>query len=1021
MEIVRYYYTYKLLHLTFKTFFIIVFFLCNNISIAQQKVVKFENYSKEDGLLHSYVLSILQDSEGYLWVGSYGGLNRYDGTSFEGFHQKSLIKTPTNVVYDILKPKNPNAKHTLWLGTDDGLVYLHKPTMQFQHFSHLSVDVLKMLEDDNGILWLGTANHGLMKFDPETGEFSKTSLSKNTEQSWGDNLSIMYKDKSGNLWMGGNNTGLIRYNLQTDQYSCFFKDSTQSKQGSRTVTCIYEYGNDFIIGLAETGLHLFEKRNQSFFPLLYTENISQKIYPHITGIETDHEGDLWISTLGGGVYETSISKNGSIIPTISSVTQYIKGSCIPNSIPNNIVNVFYKDRTDNLWIGTLGGGLSKIDFYKHKFNQFQIQRNGNSNTDQKSVLAIETNSFGHVWYGTQSDGIYIYKSDFTLIKHIPLLVEETGNRHVVRQIYRDPNGYMWIGVDGGIFLFSSDGNEKKFFSLAPLDLAKATVHSLCVDNENFLWFGAYNVGLYKIKLPKNPFTMNDSFQPERYKSDPKDSQTISSNGIWAIYEDQGGELWVGTDNGLDLYIREGNFFKTVLKKNVSCILDPTKVRSNELWIGTYGEGLYLINKSNYSHFNFNSKKGLNNDNINGILEDLNGKIWVGTEKGLSKIDPDGIYNSDLSSISQQKSNISRIKKFYINDGLQGNDFYLNANVALEDGRLIFGGPNGFNVFEPQGILINNYSFPVKITDIKINNESIILDSLSKRTQPEYMDSIHLKFHQNYFSIEFNQINLSTPEQVVYEYKLEGYDSDWIKTDAFNRRITYTGIPEGDYVLKIKGTNSDGFSSEEPTSLSITIDSPWYRSTLFKTIWGITLLSIIILGYFFITKMNKQKQKNALRYQQEEFEKEKLKADLEYKNKELSSSAMYLLNRNEKLIEIKGMVEDTMRKNGDRNQKDLNNIISSIDNILKGQDNWENFEKNFNRIDTDFTSRLIETFPSLSKTDIKICTYMRMNLSSKEIASLLNIAPKSLETSRLRIRKKMNLDSSIYLSAFILKF
>lgn len=985
---------------------------------GQQKLLKFENYTKDEGLLHSYILSIFQDSEGYIWVGSYGGLNRFDGSEFTGFSNRTEIKTPTNVIHDIHESSKENGK-SLWFGTDKGLVYLHKPTMQFTHFPKENEGILALEEDAKGNLWLGSEHKGLLKFNPQSKEFTNTELSFTEERAWGDKITTLYTDNLGTLWIGGNNTGLIKFNTSTNTYDRFIIDSTALNFGGNTVNCIYEYHKNLLVGTDGGGLYLFNTRTKEFQKIETSAKNEARIFPKITGIAPDHEGDLWLTTLGGGLFELKISQNTDETIRITESHQYTKSNCGAFSIANNILDILYKDQTGNFWIGTLGGGLTKLDFYNHKFAHYQITDENDGNLDGTSVLCTGQNQEGIIWYGTQSEGIYTYTQSHKQLAHIRLQTADRNNA-VVRKIYCDNSNRMWIGVDGGLFLISADGKRKKYFDLSKQGLAGGSIHAICVDRSNQLWIGVYEHGVYRIPLPSDPFMLGRDLDLSHLYQDTYSKGNLSSNLVWSIYEDKDGQIWSGTSSGLDRFDKRRNSFQRVMEGNVNTLHESDKVSSNSLWVGTYGDGIFFMDKSTYKTINYSTENGLSNNNINGILEDDNGKIWVGTEKGICSIDPTGFYNIDISTLSADQLSNKRVHAYYFQDGLQGHEFHLNANENLNDGRLLFGGPKGFNIFNPQNIIENSYVFQAKITDFKIHNKSIKSDTMYN-VMPEYMDSITLDYVNNYITVEFSQVCLSNHEHAAYLYMLEGYDTDWIKTNDFQGKITYTGLPEGEYFLKIKSINPDGFESLEIRKLYIRILPPWYRTTWFLTFAGITLIIIIIITYKTITKRNQFRHQSALKLQQETFEKDKLQTDIEYKNRELSSSAMYLLNRNEKLIEVRELVETSVKKTEGITTTELNKIIKKIDDILKDKDNWESFEKNFNQIDTDFTKRLMEAFPALSNNDVKICTYMRMNLSSKEIAGLLNIAPKSLETSRLRIRKKMGLESSLYLSDFILKF
>jgi DNA-binding CsgD family transcriptional regulator len=410
------------------------------------------------------------------------------------------------------------------------------------------------------------------------------------------------------------------------------------------------------------------------------------------------------------------------------------------------------------------------------------------------------------------------------------------------------------------------------------------------------------------------------------------------------------------------------------------------------------------------------------NNSNGILEDKLGNVWVSTGKGIARIDPSRLYNAGIEYLAQEEiKDLAGITNYSKNDGLQGHVFNLNASEKLSNDTLQFGGPGGINVIDPTNIPENRYVFPVKIKDIKLYNKSILNEPHLITGPIEYMKGIVLGPKQNYLTIDFREICFTSPEEVTYQYILEGFDADWIYTDAAHNNATYTGLKSGKYVFKVKGSNADGHWGDRVSRLEITIIPPWWGTLIFKGLLISLIAFLLILLYLLLLRHYNDKKQKALQQQKEHYEKEKLKADLAYKNRELTSTTMHMLSRNEKLAEIRGMLAGMKDQSQGIDKAGLNRVIMAIDAEIREKDNWEQFEQNFNTLDNDFIKRLAESYPALSHNDIKICTYMRMNLSSKEIAGLLNITPKSLETSRMRIRRKIHLDPEEYLSHFILRF
>ncbi len=994
---------------------LLVFFSSGGLS-AQSSLLKFDNYTKDDGLLHSYILSITQDHEGFIWIGSCGGLNRFDGSNFKSYRPDEYEGLNSSIIHCIYEPVN-NPENILWIGAETGLIRFSKKEDRFYYMDLIHSPVFAIAEEDNGVLLLGTRDNGLLKFDPETNHTG--SISGITDQ-----VNVIYIERPGVIWLGTLLSGLIKYEEATDRRTVFSVDAQNGKNITHnTITSILRYGNKLYIGTWGGGINIIDlSSNQSSLPV-YDNGNSQLFHSIVTDITADNKGNLWCATQGGGLYRLIRKSGEAEDPLMFEVKNYRSNPNTTDALCSNMLKRVYKDRTGNIWIGSTGGALSKIDFYKQKFKHYLIVNDSGYPIEDNNISSICMDKEGKIWYGTRNSGIYVYEKEKDRYKQIlPYPGNINDPRNSIRTIYKDRYKRLWVGTDYGFFLYYNALSPPVYYGPDKNrtdGLPGHEVIAIQLDKDDALWISVDGAGLSRLSATeinkKDP--SGAGFENFFYLDSTGDG--LLSAQIWSIYCDTKKNLWFATSGGLETFDYEKRKFIPQLYENFSTIYEVPGSDNRFFWLGTFGKGLYLFNHQNKEILFFNTGNGFPNNNINGILEDATGNIWISTGKGLARIETEGLYADSFNDL--EESIPYRIRIFSKSEGLQGHEFNLNAREVPENGNLIFGGPKGYNMFNPIELPENNYIFPVVITDFKLYNKSVIGDEDFKDYVPEYTPAIVLNYKQNYFTIDYTEICFTSPEKVNYQYMLEGFDQNWIPADARHNSATYTGLKDGRYLFKIRAANGDGHWGESMTKLEITITPPFWRRLVFRIFLYFIITGILLLGFYFQSRFLTKKKEKELEYQKSTFERDKLKYDLDYKTKELASSAIQMAKRNEKLNEIKEKLVETSTIARSEVSSRIKSIISEIDNDLKNQSNWESFELNFNLIHNNFITRLAEAYPSLSQTDIKICAFMRMNLSSKEIAELLNITQASLETSRIRIRKKLDLDSSVYLSNFILRF
>jgi len=588
------------------------------------------------------------------------------------------------------------------------------------------------------------------------------------------------------------------------------------------------------------GLNKYDGYNFTVFstdpnnPNSLSNDIIQSIYE-------DRSDILWIGTDGGGLNKFDQEKGQFI--------HYRHDPNDSNSLSDDKVFSIYEDRSGILWIGTEGGGLNKFDQEKGQFIYYTHDPNNPMSLSNDKVFSIYEDRSGILWIGTNGGGLNKFdreKEQFTRYQHDPNNPMSLSNDNVF-SIYEERPGILWIGTNGGgLNIFDREKEQfshNKHDSSNPKSLNNDHVQSIYEDRSGILWIGTWGGGISKFDRYKEQFG--------HYKHDPNSSNSLSSNIVISIYEDRSGILWIGTrGGGLDKFDQEKDQFTRYMhdpndpyslsNNNVFSIFED---RSGILWIGTHA-GLNKFDREKEQFIYYRKKDGLPNDVIYGIKEDNKNNIWVSTNKGISKFNP----------------KTGKFKNFDVNDGLQSNEFNGGAHFQSEDGRIFFGGVNGFNVFHPDSLRSNTYIPPVVITDFQIFNKTVAIQSdgsvegipsLSRHIS--VTNEILLSYQESVFSFEFSALDYSVPGKNQYAYMMEGFDKDWFYTDADRRIATYTNLDAGEYIFKVKASNNNGIWNEEGHSIKIIITPPYWQTWWFRLLTVITIIALVITAHRYRTK------------------------------------------------------------------------------------------------------------------------------------------------------------------------
>ncbi|GAB3535618.1 hypothetical protein GCM10027443_25160 [Pontibacter brevis] len=797
-----------------------------------------------NGLSHNQIKSFLKDSKGFLWVGTASGLNRYDGYKFKVFKYNSN-DTSSLVNNDITKLfEGPEGK--IWVQTSTETCIYDPETEKFLRYNKGAVKkyglpdaaVEDIVQDADGRFWFISKGKGITRYNPTDGSSVRLTHIFNNKHTLSTNdVSAIRQDSKDNLWVIHRNGILEKINSKTLQ--------------------VVERNDD-----------IYQKFNQ------------EQLYYSLT---VDSDDDLWVhlQNVPGGVF---------FYDHATKLLAHFHKNAPRLQLNNNVVRGVVEGAKGKIWIGTDHGGINEIDKQDLSVNYIRHNPELDKSLSHNSINTLYKDNEGIVWIGTFKKGVNYYHPNnirFPHIKH-QSSVSNSLPYNDVNAFVEDARGNLWIGTNGEGLLYwdraAGTYTRYKHDASKPNSLSSDVIVSLLIDRDNTLWVGTYLGGLNRF----------DGAGFTHYKNDPRDPRSLSDDSIWEMYEDQQGNLWLGTlRGGLELFDRRNNVFRhsrsgegefPVHCDYLSSIVEDGK---GNLWVGG-GYGIDVFNretgKSTYFSHDPKDPASLISNNITFILRDSEQNIWIGTSEGLDLYDEktnsfrhytvaDGLPSNTIVAIVEDKakslwistpngvSNMildrkgeitASFKNFDELDGLQSKAFNENAAYLTSKGEVVFGGPNGLNIFKPESIGENSISPRIVFTDFQLFNKSVeagkAVDGrlLFSKAIPE-TQAIALKHNENVFSIEFAALNFFHPEKTKYRYKLEGFDKEWHTVNNTTRRVTYTNLDPGEYEFKVMASNNDGVWNNEGVSMHITVLAPFWLTTEAYAVYFVLAVVLLILA------------------------------------------------------------------------------------------------------------------------------------------------------------------------------
>jgi len=775
------------------------------IGIRKKTDIQFRKLSLSQGLSQTRVGQILQDDEGYIWLGSQHGVNRYDGYSFQVFkHDRDDPGSLSGVyIYSMFKDR----AGTVWIGSDQFLDAFDRKTGKFRHYviDTTTPTILHISQDRKGFLWLSTAQ-GLYRLEPETGAVKRFGQIKGNDHGLStDDVKSTGEDREGTFWVATGN-GLEAFDPETGQVHLRIPLHVEAREFRFLED---SHGLFWIFYGTGNGLALYDKATNTLKHISFGSSATDDSLSGIYNVIEAKDGDLWITTMGAGllrfnhdefafdqyvndptdpqslaenrVIEVFEDRQGNIWTGLhASPPNVFSRNRLPfqrvwpypghvNKLGEMMVNTVFEDRDGDVWLG-VGGALNKVD---RTGALSVIDLSGQNKSIE--ILSIVQDPEGMLWIGTIGAGLYSYDPKSEKIENYRYDKNRANwlTSDVITRIYVEPTGVLWMSTWNGLNRF--DPKARSFAAYRADSTSNRAFFSIVPDDKGNLWVGSL-VGFVKFEKATGQFT--------EYKHDPNNRSSLSNNTVNNIFRDREGTFWLATHNGLNRFNPETGDFKAYFDKD-----------------------------------------GLAGSAISCVLQDKNGELWMSTNHGVSKLDP----------------KTERFENFTTVDGLPGDDMGgWHACAKGANDRLYFGGFPGAAVADPSFVEPDTAGISVAFTDIKIADQSVLY--------PKGSQNSYSLAHDQSLAVTFSALDFSNPAGTRYRYKVEGLDKDWHEAASSQRTLNYAALPAGEFALEVQAASERGDWRPGSAKLAFVVSPPWWQTWWFYAAVAAALVAVMTLMY-----------------------------------------------------------------------------------------------------------------------------------------------------------------------------
>ena len=822
-----------------------------NIGYSQYKN-DYEFIPLSEDINQTTISTIIKDNDGILWLGSAGdGVFKYNSLDFKNYKKEAISNVNSlnsSFIHTLLMDNHNN----IWAGTQEGINIYDRELDKFNSVSfkennqEVKFATHAIKEFNDSTLIVGTHQNGLLKLNKNNYKFKRILYKSNNSVS-SLLINSIVKTNEGEFFVGTNH-GLMTYDPYNDVLQPTKLDLSNKYEiiNSSIESVVIDNNKNIWLGTSSKGLIKISKQND-----IHTIENLAITKKRILSLSLKQNGRILCGTENDGLFEIDIKNN--------KVVNYKFDKNIPNGIKSNSIWSIYSDNKNRIWLGYFNNG---IDVYNESYNKFKSISSitGYSNSlSSSSVTGIIKDHKDRLWLSTTESGVDVYNKntrEFTNLINKKNNIANGLDNLESTSIYKDSRGNILIGTwESGFYILSKNSKRFKNIKKNNSKLKSDKVMSFAEDSKGNIWIGTFFSGLHSYNTYSNKVT--------HYNNSEFVKHNINTSNIRKVLVDNKDNVWIGTRSGLyRINKRENeNFnitpfndrFKTILGEDITStiVFSLFEDDSNNIWIGSLDYGLFKYNYNNDKIIWYNNENGFIHESISSITQDKNGNIWISGNKGLTKFNPTENHFTNFNK----------------EDGLSSNKF--NYNSVFQDAELLyFGGLNGVNYFNPENIQYNEELPQVYLKDLKLANELVLIDDIKSPLKKSLSttDKLTLNYNQSFFSIEYVGINYTRSENNQYAYLLEGFDEKWnyvgSKTNA-----TFTNVPAGNYIFKVKASNNDGLWNETPTELNIEILPAWWNSNLAWLVYLLTLMTISYLSYRVI--IERIRERRTLKFEREE--------------------------------------------------------------------------------------------------------------------------------------------------------
>lgn len=911
------------------------------ITRAQSAHLFFDRLDIKKGLPESNVSTIKEDSEGYIWLSTQNGLVRYDGYRYKIYRlgSQKLNRQVATLVFSIVEDNNKN----IWVSTlVNGLFRYNRQTDTFQQFPYpdLYAQFIISTTDNDGNVW-GRYNstdgrQSIVKFDPATRQYEKfDQWHKDNHRVTASYGYAAYKTANGNIWLTTDN-GIYRYNGKGKGFTGYLTSTDTAKRlGTNPV---YEapsepgilymntfHGNNIdlkftrfdtktgaiksyrpgihkdsllnagIFSIYEDkskqlwvgtmqGLSKFDRQSGKFNNYVPVDTLKQTDKNQLSAIRETKDGVLWATSPVGLVY---------FDPKTAAFSRYGVNPDDPGALSSSFITTKTVDHTGALWLGYGNAGAARLNKQKSAFALYKTGQKTSGYPPRVAGFSLLND--GTAWVTTR---LGIFKGSVTDNRYQKMFPLANGERYS-GGLFMGKDNMLYVGSDDGLIVFNTLTGKKVIYKSNPADSTTLNTNFLNIvfqDHTGTVWIATNNE---KGICSFNPATKKFTRYPYRNTLEtitPKNKYYFDDSRAIAFYEDRDSTLWIGSNfGGLSRFDRKTSRFISYFNndiRNATCVNSICETKSGHFWVGTYLDGIFEFDRRSGKFVrHFNERNGLLFNSVIGINEDNYGRLWILSERGLSRLDPKTL----------------QIKNFAMANILPGNDVFRGTNQLskLPGGDIVFPLNNGVTSFNPKSLDDSPFLPVVHIEEVTYSNP-VANETAFTRVLAYGRKTLELPYNQNRIQFSYIGLQYDNPEQNAYAYKLEGYDKDWVDART-NRTVTYNNLSAGTYVFRVKAANSSGAWNNKGDSITIVIATAWYLR------WWAWLIYIVVFAsaiYAFIAYRSRQlKNENILLEQKVTLRTN----ELSKANKELSEQQEEVITQRDRLAEAVDNLKTTQQQ------------------------------------------------------------------------------------------------------------